>query len=143
VDVGEWAQRAVDLEPHPAVVIEPGPPLLIQADRDQLDQALINLIKNAVEAVKETGGGAHISWSVAAKPSPYLEMIVEDEGSGILNPENLFVPFFTTKPQGSGLGLMISRQIAEAHNGALTLENRSGRPGCIARLRLPLQRSTA
>ncbi|MEW6235551.1 MAG: ATP-binding protein [Candidatus Omnitrophota bacterium] len=140
VDVAEWAQRAVNLEPHPAVVIDPGPPVLILADKDQLDQALINLIKNAVEAVQEAEGRVRLTWSVLAKPSPHVEIIVEDEGSGILNPENLFVPFFTTKPQGSGLGLMISRQIAEAHNGALTLENRRGRSGCIARLRLPIQR---
>jgi len=67
-----------------------------------------------------------------------LEITVEDDGPGIANLQNLFVPFFTTKPSGSGIGLVLCRQIAENHNGSLTLENRSERSGCIARLRLPL-----
>jgi signal transduction histidine kinase len=50
----------------------------------------------------------------------------------------LFVPFFTTKPGGSGIGLVLSRQIAEAHGGTLVLENRTDRAGCVARLRLPV-----
>ena len=63
---------------------------------------------------------------------------VKDEGAGLSNASNLFVPFFTTKPGGSGIGLVLSRQIAEAHGGTLTLENRSEEPGCRALLRLPL-----
>lgn len=138
VDVGDWIQRAADLQPGHSAIVEPGPPLVIQADGDQLDQALINLLKNATEATAETGGGVRVMWQVLSKPHRHLEVIVEDEGPGILNPENLFVPFFTTKPQGSGLGLTIARQIVEAHNGALTLENRKDRPGCVARLKLPV-----
>ncbi len=82
----------------------------------------------------ETGGGVRASWQ-ATRSS--LEVLVEDEGPGLSNTANLFVPFFTTKPQGSGIGLLLSRQIAEAHGGALFLENRHDRPGCRARLVLP------
>ena len=66
-------------------------------------------------------------------------MVVEDEGHGISNPGNLVVPFFTTKPSGSGIGLVLSRQIAEAHGGSLTLENRRQTHGCEARLRIPFR----
>lgn len=138
VNVGEWIHRVVKLEPGQPIAVRSGPPVTIQADGDQLDQALINLIKNSVEAVRETGGGVRVSWLVLQKPFRHLEILVEDEGAGIMNPENLFVPFFTTKPQGSGLGLMIARQIIDAHMGALTLDNRSDRPGCVARVRLPV-----
>lgn len=138
LNVSEWIYRAARLESSQFIAIEPGPTVIIQADGDQLDQALINLIKNSVEAVRETGGGVRIRWSIMQKPFHCLEVCVEDEGSGVLNLENLFVPFFTTKPQGSGLGLTIVRQIAEAHNGTITLDNRVDRPGCIARLKLPI-----
>ena len=67
-----------------------------------------------------------------------MELWVEDEGPGLSNTGNLVVPFFTTKPGGSGIGLVLSRQIAEAHGGSLVLENRTDRPGCYASLRLPL-----
>jgi signal transduction histidine kinase len=67
----------------------------------------------------------------------YVEVIVTDEGQGIMNPTNLFVPFFTTKPEGSGIGLTLSRQIAEAHDGTVSLTNRDDRTGAEAVLRLP------
>jgi signal transduction histidine kinase len=70
-----------------------------------------------------------------------MELWVEDEGPGLSNTGNLFVPFFTTKPGGSGIGLVLSRQIAEAHGGSLVLENRTDRQGCRASLRLPLHAS--
>jgi len=139
VEVGEWVKRVANLETRLAVNVVLGPSLTVQADGDQLDQLLINLVKNAVDAALETGGGAQVSWHKITKPSPVLEICVEDEGPGISNTANLFVPFFTTKPQGSGLGLMLSRQIAEAHGGTLTLENRTDRTGCRARLRLPIR----
>jgi signal transduction histidine kinase len=91
-------------------------------------------LHNAVDASVETGGGVVVGWR---EISDCVELYVQDEGPGIMNPTNLFVPFFTTKPGGSGIGLTLSRQIAEAHGGSLTLMNRKGRPGCEALLRLP------
>jgi signal transduction histidine kinase len=107
----------------------------VRADADQLEQLLINILRNAAEAASANGGGVRTGWS---KRGACVEVWIEDEGLGIANPANLFVPFFTTKPEGSGIGLVLSRQIAEAHGGTLTLENRHDRQGCIARLRLPL-----
>jgi two-component system nitrogen regulation sensor histidine kinase NtrY len=107
----------------------------VNADADQLEQLLINVVRNAADASLVTGGGVRVGWR--ATSNGHVEIWVEDEGLGLANTSNLFVPFFTTKPGGSGIGLVLSRQIAEAHGGALTLENRRGGPGCAARLRLP------
>jgi signal transduction histidine kinase len=135
VDVGEWVRRASALESRVAIDVAAGPRTVIRADGDQLDQALINLVRNAADASLETGGGrVGVSW---ARENGWVEVAVEDEGPGLSNTANLFVPFFTTKPGGSGIGLVLCRQIAEAHGGALSLENRSTGRGCIARLRLP------
>ena len=133
--VSDWVRRVAGLENRLPVEVCPGPPLTIQADGDQLDQLLINLVGNAVDAALETGGGVALAWSAA---DGMVEVRVIDEGPGIANATSLFVPFFTTKRQGSGIGLVLSRQIAEAHGGTLTLENRRDRPGCVARLRIPL-----
>jgi nitrogen fixation/metabolism regulation signal transduction histidine kinase len=135
VDVGACVRRVVDLETRMRVVLEPGPPLTIRADADQLEQLLINLVRNGVDATEESGGQVRVGW---AKNSRYLEVWIDDDGPGLANTSNLFVPFFTTKPHGSGIGLVLSRQIAEAHGGTLSLENRRPGPGCEARLRLPL-----
>jgi two-component system, NtrC family, nitrogen regulation sensor histidine kinase NtrY len=135
VDFGELVRRVVALEPRASVAVSPGPSITIQADRDQLEQLLINLIRNAVDAASELHGGVAIEWSCNTF---YLDLLVLDEGPGISNPANLFVPFFTTKQAGSGIGLVLSRQIAEAHGGSLTLENRTDRRGGKAHLRLPL-----
>lgn len=134
VDVTQWVSRVVGLESRLKVEVQPGPDVTINADSDQLEQVLINLVRNAVDASLETGGGVRVGWT---KKPTYLEVFVEDEGPGLPNTSNLFVPFFTTKPQGSGIGLVLSRQIAEAHGGILTLQNRNGVRGCEARLRLP------
>ena len=134
LDVGDWVRRAVQLESRIAVRLIEGPDLTILADSDQLDQVLINLLTNAVEAAGETGGGVEVSWS-AADGAVLVE--VRDEGPGLPSPGNLFVPFFTTKPNGSGIGLVFCRQVAEAHGGGITLRNRSDRRGCVALLRLP------
>ena len=116
-----------------------GPRLTIQGDGDQLEQLLINLIRNAVDAARETGGGVTVGWQrLPGSVPPTMELWVEDEGPGLSNTGNLFVPFFTTKPGGSGIGLVLSRQIAEAHGGSLVLENRTDRQGCRASLRVPL-----
>ncbi len=135
VDLADWVCRAAGLETRIAVNVLAGPALTVRADGDQLEQVLINLLRNAADAALETGGAVSVSWR---KNGNYLEVLVEDEGPGLPNTANLFVPFFTTKPGGSGIGLVISRQIAEAHGGSLTVENRAPRPGCQARLRLPL-----
>jgi two-component system, NtrC family, nitrogen regulation sensor histidine kinase NtrY len=135
IDVGSWVRRVLSLEPRLQVQLNPGPETNLNADPDQLEQLLINLIHNAVEAALETGGGVRVGWG---RDNGYIEVWVQDDGPGIPNPTNLFVPFFTTKPSGSGIGLVLSRQIAEAHGGSLTLENRESHRGCEARLRLPL-----
>jgi len=135
VDVGVWIRRVVGLEPRLSVQIEAGPQTSIQADPDQLEQLLINLLHNAVDAALETGGGVKVGWE---RENGSVRVWVQDDGPGIPNPANLFVPFFTTKQGGSGIGLVLSRQIAEAHGGSLTLENREARRGCEARLQLPL-----
>jgi two-component system, NtrC family, nitrogen regulation sensor histidine kinase NtrY len=112
-------------------------PVSVPADEDQLDQLLINVIRNAVDAALETGGGVRVGWKAR---DGRLDLRVEDEGPGIADRSNLFVPFFTTKKQGSGVGLILARQIAEAHGGTFTLANRTPGPGCVARLSLPMGR---
>ena len=135
VDVGVWIRRVTGLESRLQVKLQAGPEVRIEADPDQLDQLLINLLRNAVDASLETGGGVRVGWD---HEDSYINVWVQDDGPGIPNPTNLFVPFFTTKPGGSGIGLVLSRQIAEAHGGTLTLENREEARGCEAHLRLPL-----
>ncbi len=135
VDVNTWVNRVAGLETRIAVCVEPGPDVTVAADGDQLDQLLINLLGNAVDAARETGGAVSMGWEVAAGA---LFLRVLDEGPGLADTANLFVPFFTTKPNGSGIGLVLSRQIAEAHGGTLTLRNRTDARGCEARLVLPL-----
>jgi signal transduction histidine kinase len=108
--------------------------VVVAGDADQLDQLLINLVHNAVDASAETGGGVRIAWSVAADT---VVIVVDDDGHGVADTANLFVPFFTTKPAGSGIGLVLSRQIAEAHGGSLLLRNRKSGRGAEAVITLP------
>jgi two-component system, NtrC family, nitrogen regulation sensor histidine kinase NtrY len=128
-------KRVVSLETRMKIELSAGPEITIRADGDQLEQLLINLVRNAVDASIETGGRVSVGWR---RTLVRIEVWVEDEGPGLSNTSNLFVPFFTTKPGGSGIGLVLSRQIAEAHGGTLTLENRRNEHGCEARLRLPI-----
>ena len=102
---------------------------------DQLEQLLINLLRNAIDAAEETQGAVRVGWEAS---DDNLEVVIEDEGPGLPDTKNLFVPFFTTKSGGSGIGLVLSRQIAEAHGGSLELEDRREGPGCCARLELPI-----
>jgi nitrogen fixation/metabolism regulation signal transduction histidine kinase len=134
VELGELVRRVVNMEPRLRVHLLPGPEAKINADTAQIEQALINLVHNAVDASLETGGGVSIGWRANGDG---VEVFIDDEGHGIMNPTNLFVPFFTTKPEGSGIGLALSRQIAEAHGGSLSVSNRTDRDGAEALLRLP------
>ena len=127
------ARCVAGLETRMDVSLQPGPDVTIQADGDQIEQLLINLVRNAVDASLETSGGVRVHWR---RSGSYVDIFVHDDGPGLSNTTNLFVPFFTTKPGGSGIGLVLSRQIAEAHGGTLTLENRESASGCEARLRL-------
>jgi signal transduction histidine kinase len=128
-------QRVAGLETRLPVELTPGPDLVIQGDADQLEQLLINLIRNAADASLQTKGKVWLGWR---KASGQVEITIEDEGPGLSNTANLFVPFFTTKPGGTGIGLTLSRQIAEAHGGSLSLQNKAEGGGCIATLRLPI-----
>jgi len=151
LEVGAWVNRVAGLEARLKVTVEPGPPVTVQADGDQLDQLLINLVRNAIDAVLEakspsagpagaqtlepTDRWVKVGWE---KRTGELVVWVKDAGPGLANTGNLFVPFFTTKSGGSGIGLALCRQIAEAHGGTITLENRADVKGCLARLVLPL-----
>ncbi len=134
VDVGEWVRRVASLETRLAVAVEEGPPARLRADADQLDQLLINLVRNAADAAVDAGGGVRVGWG---ERGGAVEVRVDDDGPGLASDANLFVPFFTTKPGGTGIGLALCRQIAEAHGGSVALANREGARGCRAVVRLP------
>lgn len=132
-----FLQRVAGLETRVAVQLRPGPDLTVTADPDQLEQLFINLLRNAAEASLEAGAGVvSLGWR---RFRGHIDIWVEDDGPGISNTANLFVPFFTTKAGGSGIGLVLCRQIAEAHEGSLRLENRVDARGCRATLTLRAQ----
>src|SRR5262245_62027475 len=129
-------QRVAGFDSRVPVHVGPGPDVTIDADADQLEQLLINVLRNAADACLEVGGGkVTLSWR---RTRSQVQVAIEDEGPGLSNTSNLFVPFFTTKPGGSGIGLVLCRQIAEAHEGSLKLENRTGARGCRVTLTLPV-----
>jgi nitrogen fixation/metabolism regulation signal transduction histidine kinase len=101
----------------------------LYADLSMFEQVIINLLKNALEA----GAPVGLSWG-ENKSSQWLH--ITDHGKGIKNPANLFVPFYSTKPQGSGIGLVLCQQIIEKHQGSITIENRT-EGGCLVSINLP------
>jgi two-component system nitrogen regulation sensor histidine kinase NtrY len=135
LNIGALVRRVVSLETRLPVNVHPGPEVMMRGDDVQLEQLLINLVRNAVDASMETGGSVEVGWT---QTNGKVEVWIRDEGLGLANTGNLFVPFFTTKVKGSGIGLVLSRQIAEAHGGTLRLENRRGLRGCEALMSLPL-----
>lgn len=119
------------------IVIETEEDVDLLIDPVQFEQVLINLFKNAVEAMSQMNPGGVISvrWQVVDR---IFRLVVCDQGGGIGNPENLFVPFYSTKKHGSGIGLVLCRQIIEAHDGRLSIVNRSDSPGCCATVEIPI-----
>lgn len=131
-----FLQRLAGLETRVAVAIRSGQDITIHADPDQMEQLFINLLQNAAEASLEVASpSVSVGWR---RSKNRVDIWVEDAGPGLANTANLFVPFFTTKAGGSGIGLVLCRQIAEAHEGALTLENRKDARGTRATLTLPV-----
>ena len=151
--IGDLVRRASSLETRTKIDVGPADDVALTADPDQLEQMLINLLHNAADAVlesrshddqtsstgsaaNETGPWIRVRWK---RSLTHVVLTIEDKGPGLMNPANTFVPFYTTKPEGSGIGLVLSRQIAEAHGGSLELANRAGERGCIVTVRLPLE----
>lgn len=137
VDLSDVVRNVARMEDRVAITVETNTPATAYVDKMQFEQAFINLLHNAVDAALETGGTVRIRWYQQAG-NVLLE--IEDDGPGIAETENLFVPFFTTKPGGSGIGLVLARQIVEAHGGSLHLANRRQSRGALAIVRLPIER---
>ena len=130
----EARTRKVTLVPR----VETG--LMVQGDRDRLEQVVFNLLKNALDALEERGGGT--VWVELGRREEEAELTVCDDGPGIPGGVlgRIFDPFFTTKAvgKGTGLGLAISYGILEEHRGSITAENRPG-GGALLRVTLPLE----
>jgi nitrogen fixation/metabolism regulation signal transduction histidine kinase len=157
VELAKLVARVASLETRIKVCVQPGPQLIFTADPDQLEQMLINLVRNAADAVLElplaaiqtnplnparetppcsdTDRKVGVRWDTTEVD---VNLLIEDNGPGLMNPANVFTPFYTTKPSGSGVGLVLSRQIAEAHGGRIEISNRTGSRGCLVRVVLPL-----
>ena len=136
IQVGPLLERVALLEQRVPVQLDPGPPVMLNADPDQLEQMFINLLANAVDASLANGAKpVRIDWRLVESS---VMVGIEDSGLGIANTENLFVPFYTTKPTGSGVGLALAQQIARAHGGEIRLVNRDDGPGARATIRLPI-----
>ncbi|MGB8888372.1 MAG: ATP-binding protein [Candidatus Korobacteraceae bacterium] len=150
IELRPLIERVAALETRLHVEIVPGPDLVLTIDPDLIEQMLINLVRNAVDASLEQAQ----SPQAGAEPSPprvslrweqfdrKVALMVEDNGIGLLNPSNAFVPFYTTKPGGSGIGLVLSQQIAEAHGGSIELANRQNTRGCLVKVTLPYRHNS-
>jgi nitrogen fixation/metabolism regulation signal transduction histidine kinase len=142
ISVGPLIARVAQLETRLNVLIKKGAEITLSVDADQIQQALINLVRNAAEAALSPDAQNHGTASVAIGWKALKDEVVigiEDNGPGLTNTSNLFVPFYTTKPNGTGIGLALAQQIAQAHHGVVELRNRTdGKNGCVAELRLPL-----
>jgi signal transduction histidine kinase len=136
LDLSALVSHLAKLEQRLPIAVEADGPLFVDADPDQLEQALINLLRNAVEVVPPDSGRVSIRWR---RESSRAVIEVRDNGPGPPPSDNLFVPFFTTKPGGTGIGLALARQIAEAHDGGVSLTARADAAGAVARLWLPLE----
>jgi nitrogen fixation/metabolism regulation signal transduction histidine kinase len=142
VSLRALVERVVTLEARLAVAIDTAEDVAISLDSDQIEQALINLVRNAVEAAlspdasTETAPCVSIQWKVVEED---VVISIFDNGPGLSNESNLFVPFYTTKVGGTGIGLVLAQQIAEGHQGSLRLSNRADTAGCVVELRLPLR----
>jgi len=139
VAIAALLERVAHLEQRLPVELESGPPVTLLADSDQLEQMFINLLANAVDA--SLANGSHPVRATWQRVESNLMVTIEDRGMGIANTENLFVPFYTTKPAGSGVGLALAQQIARAHGGEIRLLNREDGDGARATVRLPLMQS--
>ena len=134
IDISACVRRVTELEKRLPIRVLGGPDATVPADQDQLEQVLINLLRNAVEASVETKGAVEVEWTENGR---WLDITIRDEGSGLADPENLFIPFYTTTSEGSGIGLFLCRHIAESHGGSVLVRNRKDHAGCEAVLRLP------
>jgi nitrogen fixation/metabolism regulation signal transduction histidine kinase len=158
VELAKLVDRVAGLETRIKICVQPGPDVVFTADPDQLEQMLINLVRNATDAVLELPPTAVQTKPTSSSPTSDsclgsemdrkvgvrwdindldVNLLVEDNGPGLLNPANVFTPFYTTKPSGSGVGLVLSRQIAEAHGGRIEIANRLGTRGCLVKVVLP------
>jgi nitrogen fixation/metabolism regulation signal transduction histidine kinase len=139
-ELASLVHQVCSLESRLPIRAVDGPVIRVNMDRGQLEQALINLIKNAVESVLTLPSAplfknsVVVSWNSSGND---VEVLIRDRGVGLQATENLFVPFYTTKQTGTGIGLILSRQIVENHGGQLTIQNRNDVHGCEVVLRLP------
>ncbi|HEV2402058.1 MAG TPA: ATP-binding protein [Candidatus Sulfotelmatobacter sp.] len=151
VSLAPLVARVAGLETRLKVCVQGGPEVTFRVDPDQIEQMLINLIRNAVDAVLDTSAAQAVTANSTTMPSPeqrngvvvrwsanpaQVTLEIEDSGPGLLNPSNLFTPFYTTKPTGSGVGLVLCRQIAEAHRGNIEVGNRRDARGCLVKITL-------